>query len=164
MTPEDLKNHKTLPKKLKKIPVFNPLKRNKLPKSFNKIGGPRIHATEMLEVSDTHVVFMYWRDGEIFTDRSFYAFLFCRLGDGSLSPLFEFHWHPSHKPFHCMTPCKTTNNYTNRTLPGAPELKLKTEKLDPKFLEDRNKLIITFCKACGVSSPDTDPSSRHIWA
>ena len=163
MTPEELKKHKLLRKQLKRTPEFGPLKRNKLPKPFNKLGGPRIQSTGMLDVSDNHVVFMYWRDGSIFTDRSFYGYLFCRLSNGSLNPLFEFHWHPSHKGFHCKTPCQTTNNYTDRTLPGAHELKLKTKQLDPKDNQDRNELIITFCNACGVSLPDNDPLSKTLW-
>lgn len=164
MIPRDLKAHKTASKHLKEIPVFKPQKRNKLPKPLKGLGGPRIHSTGMIDVSDDHVAIMYWRDGPIITDRSFYAHLFCRLGSGDLSPIFEFHWHPSHKGFHCKMPCRTTSDYTNRLLPGAPELALKTSHdTDPSIQEDRHKLIIIFCELCGIALPDSDPKSKTLW-
>ncbi len=164
MTPSELKLHKMAPKQLKEIPVFKPQKRNKLPKPFKTLGGPRIESTGMLNVSDTHIAFMYWRDGQIFTDRSFYAFLFCKLANGSISPLFEFHWHPSHKGFHCKTPCKTAENYTDRVLRIAPELSITTQnELDPKNLDDRLKLVIKFCNACGIALPDKDDNTQRLW-
>ena len=164
MTPKELIAHKTAPKHLDAIPVFKLQKRNKLPKPLKEVGGPRIESTGMINVSDNHVAIMYWRDGEIFTDRSFYGHLFCRLSNGSLSPVFEFHWHPSHKGIHCKTPCRTTNNYTDRMLPGAPELSLKTERnLDPRIPDDRLKLVMDFCRSCGISLPDSDPMSKSLW-
>lgn len=164
MTPKELKAHKDAPKQLKEMPVFGPQRRNKLPKPFKGIGGPRVQSTGFLEVSADHSVLMFWRDGQILTDRSFYGHLFCRLSDGSLSPLFEFHWHPSHKGLHCKMPCKTTLNYTNRMLPGAPELSLKLKKdLDPKIVKDRQALVMYFCTACGISLPDNDPNTNTLW-
>lgn len=164
MTPSDLKAHKSAHKQLATIPVFKPQKRNKLPKPFKGLGGPRIQSTGMIDVSDDHVVFMFWRDGEILTDRSFYAYLFCRLANGGLSPLLEFHWHPSHKGFHCKTPCKTTNDYTNRMLPGASELALKTKpNTDPRKDDDRFALVIRFCELCGISLPTNDAQSQTLW-
>jgi len=164
MTPYDLKSHKTATKRLKEIPVFKPQKRNKLPKPFKSLGGSRIESTGLIDVSDDHVAMMYWRDGPILSDRSFYAHLFCRLASGSLSPIFEFHWHPSHKGFHCKLPCLTSNDYTDRMLPGAPELALKTQyHIDPKELGDRLKLIVYFCRLCGISLPDNDPDTKLLW-
>jgi len=164
MTPRDLKAHKEAAKHLREIPVFKPQKRNKLPKPFKGLGGPRIEATGMLDVSADHVALMYWRDGPILTDRAFYGHLFCRLANNSLSPIFEFHWHPSHKGFHCKTPCHTTNDYSDRTLPGAPELAIKTNPtLDPKRSDDRLKLVISFCAACGISLPDSDAKTKQLW-
>lgn len=164
MTPSELKMHKMAIKQLKEIPVFKPLKRNKLPRPFKTLGGPRIESTGMIEVSDTHVVFMYWRDGQIFTDRSFFAFLFCKLANGSISPLFEFHWHPNHKGFHCKTPCDTVENYTDRVLRIAPELSINTDyALDPKKLDDRLKLVVKFCNACGITLPDKDNDTQRLW-
>ena len=164
MTPRELKAHKTARKHLKEIPVFKPQKRNKLPKPFKNFGGPRIESTGMIDVSPDHVAFMYWRDGQILTDRSFYGYLFCRLANGSLSPVFEFHWHPSHKGFHCKTPCRTNYDYTDRMLPGAPELSLKTKyDTDPKIHEDRLMLMINFCLLCGISLPDNNPNSKSLW-
>lgn len=164
MTPRELKAHKTAPKLLNEIPAFKPQKRNKLPKPLKGLGGPRIESTGMMSVSDHHVALMYWRDGPILTDRAFYGYLFCRLANESLSPIFEFHWHPSHKGFHCKTPCRTSSNFTDRMLPGAPELSLKTNpKIDPKIPSDRLKLVIEFCRSCGISLPDDDTSSHSLW-
>lgn len=163
MNPRDLRAHKKAPKRLESTPVFKSQARKKLPKPFHKLGGPRIESTGMIDVSADHVVFMYWRDGPILTDRSFYAYLFCRLANKSLSPLFEFHWHPSHKGFHCKTPCRTVNDYTNSVLSGAPELALKpTRQLDPKIYDDRMRLVIDFCKWCGISLPDNDAKSQSL--
>lgn len=164
MTPKELKAHKIAHKQLVTTPVFAPLKRNKLPKPLKGIGGPRIQSTGILDVSSDHSVVMYWRDGQILTDRSFYGHLFCKLADGNLSPLFEFHWHPCHKGLHCKMPCKTVLNYTNRMLPGAPELSLKLKQsLDPKIPADRQKLVIYFCKSCGILLPDSDPITKTLW-
>lgn len=164
MTPHDLKTHKETAKQLKEVPVFKPQKRNKLPRPFNKMGGDRIHSTGMMDVSSDHVAFMYWRNGEILSDRSFYGHLLCRLGNGSLSPIFEFHWHPNHKGVHCLTPCKTDNDYTDRNLKQAPELAIKTEKqFDPLIADDLNKLVILFCKSCGISLPTKDSNTEQLW-
>lgn len=163
MTPKELKDHKLVAKQLSGVPVFKALKRGKLPKPLHQLGGPRVRSTGMLEVSADHVVVMYWRDGAIFTDRSFYGYLFCRLRDGGLSPIFEFHWHPSHKGFHCKMPCKTTPNYTNRMLPGAPELALRTKRLDPKNEQDLVQLVHAFCMWCGISPPDEQPELEQLW-
>lgn len=164
MKPIELKEHKVAQKHLPSIPIFKSHKRKKLPEPFKRLGGKRIFSTELIDVSSDHVILMYWRDGEILTDRSFYAHLFCRLENGSLSPLFEFHWHPSHKGFHCKTPCNTTYDYTNRMLPGAKELSLKTDsRPDPKRAEDLSLLIMKFCHLCGISLPNSDEESRTLW-
>jgi hypothetical protein len=164
MTPSDLKAHKLAIKQLPAIPNFSPQKRNKLPKPFRKLGGPRIESTGLLNVSSTHVAIMYWRDGAILSDRSFYGHLFCRLANGDLSPIFEFHWHPSHKGFHCKVPCKTDTNYTNRTLPNAPELRINTDyKLDPKNPNDRLKLVMIFCDSCGILLPADESNAMSLW-
>lgn len=164
MTPRELKAHKMAHKHLKEVPVFTAQKRGRLPKPFKGLGGSRIESTGMLNVSSDHIAFMYWRDGTILTDRSFYAYLFCRLANGDISPLFEFHWHPSHKGFHCKTPCRTASNFANRTLPGAPELALKTKPtLDPKSPTDRLELVMAFCQSCGISLPDLDPDTLSLW-
>lgn len=155
MTPRNLRSHKKAEKQFPTDPVFKSLKRGKLPRPFARLGGPRIHSTGMVDVSKDHVAMMYWRDGEIMTDRSFYGHLFCRLASGSLSPIYEFHWHPSHKGFHCKTPCATVSNYTDRTLPGAPELGIKTQvDADPKNPLHLKQLVEIFCKTCGISLPN----------
>ena len=157
MTPRDLANHKAAAKRLKETPAFKPLKRGKLPKPFHRLGGARLFATDLIEVSSTHVAVFIWRDGEILTDRAFFGYLFCRLPADALYPLFEFHWHPSHKGLHAKLPCRTESDYTNRQLPGAPELALTTYgKLDPRVEVDRLRLISAFCDACGITLGDAD--------
>lgn len=152
MTPKELASHKAALKRLADMPAFKPLKRGKLPKPLHKMGGPRIQASEMLHVSDSHRVVFLWRDGELRTDSKFFAFLFCVMGDGELSPLFELHFHPSHKGVHAKLPCNTEPNYSSRLLPGAPELSLSgSDDLDPRLIEDRSSLIERFCAACGIA-------------
>ena len=163
MTPKDLRAHKLLPKQLRSSPEFKLQKRGKLPKPFNRLGGSRIYTTGMLDVSDNHVVLMCWKDGEIQTDSAFFGYLHYRLANGDLSPLFEFHWHPSHKGFHCKTPCKTEINHTNRFLTMAREIKMQTKNLDPRIHEDRLELILIFCDACGISPPDNNPTTESLF-
>lgn len=168
MTPREIYAHKLAAKQLAATPVFKPQKRGKLPRPFKQLGGERIHCTGLLEVSDSHLAIMYWRDGDILTDRAFMGHLFCKLANGSISPIFEFHWHPSHKGFHCKTPCKTEYNYTDRMLPGAPEINLKTHPdTDPKKPLELMKLVYIFCKTCGISLPKSEsddvPKTMPLW-
>lgn len=165
MTKLELKAHKDEIKKLPVKPIFKQLKRKKLPKPFDKVGGANIFSTDLMPVSEQHVVVMLWKDGQVFTDRQFYAYLFYKSEHNDLIPLFEFHWHPSHKGFHCKLPCSTSSDYKNRLLPGAPELALKTqEDLDPKEDEGRAKLILEFCKLCKISLPSSDSQPQlDLW-
>ncbi len=153
MTPKELATHKAASKRLAVLPDFKVMKRGKLPKPLHKMGGARIQATDLLNVSDSHRVFFAWRDGEIRTDSAFYAYLFCVLGDGALYPLFILHLHPSHKDVHAKLPCNTENDYTSRDLPGAPELAMSASRsnLDPRQTSDRHHLIECFCTACGIT-------------
>lgn len=154
MTPQDLADHKAAPKRLASAPTFHKAKVGpKLPKPFHTMRGPRLYATGELEVSDSHCVFFFWRDGELLTDRAFFAWLMCKLAGGQLYPLFELHYHPSHKGLHAKLPCNTTIDYTARQLPQAPELQLKTQRAyDPANPEDRLVLINQFCQACGIQT------------
>ena len=152
MTPAELAQHKTAPKRLASAPSFTKLKRGKLPKPFNKMGGDRFHSSGALPVSDIHRIFAFWRDGETLTDRAFFAWLMCELGNGDLYPLFEFHYHPSHKGVHGKLPCNTELNYANRQLPQAPELRLNCQgETDPATVEGRLHLMDRFCRACGIA-------------
>lgn len=152
MTPNELIGHKTASKRLKVLPVFSKAKSVKLPRPFDKMRSPRLYASGELPVSDTHRVFMFWRDGELRTDSAFFAWLMCELQDGRLSPLLEFHYHPSHKGAHIKTPCKTALDYTNRQLPQAPELNVKlAADIDPRTDAGRSVLIARFCEACGIA-------------
>lgn len=162
MKPHDLKLHKNSKKQLQVVPEFKT--RKNLARPFHKLKGPRIQSTGFIEVSNEYVAFMYWRDGQILTDRSFFGYLFSRLDTNNLYPVFEFHWHPSHKGVHCKMPCLTDSDYTNRHLPGAPELALKTKKLyDPKDSTDLDALVILFCKSCGISLPSNDTNTAQLW-
>ena len=152
MTPKELATHKAAVKRLVGLPSFKSIKRGKLPKPLHKLGGPRLQATELLEVSDSHRAVFFLRDGELRTDCAFLAYLFCVLSDGGLYPLFEMHFHPSHKGVHAKLPCNTELNFASRLLPGAPELALSGgNTLDPRVDEDRRFLIGRFCDACGVA-------------
>jgi hypothetical protein len=159
MTPKELAAHKAVRKTLTAIPEFGPMKKGKLPKPFNKIGGSRLQCSKLIPVSDDHQAFFMWKNGETLADTSFFGYLMCKLPADSLGPVFEFHWHPSHKGIHCKLPCRTELDYTNRLLVKAPELALSgSTTLDPRNDLDRQKLITLFCDACGItlnSAPDT---------
>lgn len=164
MTPQDLRAHKGAPKALGQIPSFKPIKKGTLPAPFNRHKSKRLQSTGMIEVSSEYAAIFIWRDGPILTDRSFYGHLFEKHKNGKLNPVFEFHWHPNHRGFHCKLPCRTNQDYTDRLLPGAPELAIKTNSsLDPGSQSDRNKLIELFCKSCGISLPSSDPKSMPLF-
>lgn len=151
MDPRQLKVQKAQPKRLQSTPSFKTLKKGKLPKPLAKLGGPRLSATDPIEVSPNHLVVFVWKDGEILTDRAFYGWLFKKVGTDNLYPLMTMHWHPCHKGLHIKVPCKTTLDYTNRDLPGAPELDIHTAMTyDPKSENDRLALMDAFCRAAGI--------------
>lgn len=159
MKPTELARHKAEPKRLAVWPVFHKTKSgSKLPKPFDKMRGQKLFATGALTVSNTHQVFFFWRDGDLLSDSKFFGWLMYVLNNGALSPLFEFHYHPSHKGVHAKLPCNTALDYTERQLPQAPELALKTSgDLDPRTEEGRLKLIYQFCVACGIQQgPEGD--------
>ena len=152
MTPKELAIHKAAPKRLSELPSFRSVKRGKFPKPLHKMGGPRLQATDLVEVSENHRVVFIWRDGELRTDSAFLAYLFCETEDGALYPLFEMHCHPSHKGVHAKLPCDTELNFASRLLPGAPELALSgRDDIDPRMDVDRRSLVVRFCKACGIT-------------
>ena len=152
MTPAELAQHKAAPKRLARTLAFKPMKRGKWPKPFHKMNSPRVRATEVTAVSDTHRVMFLWRDGELKTDSVFLAWLFCELDEEVLFPLFEMHFHPSHKGLHAKLPCKTDTNYEGRQLVQAPELTLSSiDGLEPLSEADRQQLINRFCQACGIT-------------
>ena len=164
MNKRSLAEHKAACKNLADWPEFKPLKKNKRPKPFNRMGGSRVHATELIDVSDTHCVFLLWRDGEVLTDTSFYGYMMCKLGTGHLSPILEFHWHPSHKEAHVKLPCGTTQDYTDRGLPGAPELQVKLRApFDPRSQAGREALICTFCTLSGIALGGREPGQGDLW-
>lgn len=155
MEPKELQNHKRHPKAISEYPAFYPLSRknNKLPKPLDRLGRRKdAHGSGIIRVSDSHVAFFLYREGEILTDRAFYGYLFCELQDETLYTLYEFHWHPSHKGIHCKLPCRTSTDYAGRLLVQAPELQItKTSALDPSRDSDRKLLVEMFCEKCGIA-------------
>lgn len=153
MTPKELNNHKKYPKALANWPSYKPLKKGKLPRPFAKIGGGLLQCSGLLRVSDIHRLVFIVKTGEVFTDCHFYAHLLYETDRGDLFPLFEFHWHPNHKGFHCKTPCRASIDYTNRMLPGARELAMTTKMWDPRKARDLTNLMTVVCQTCGVETP-----------
>jgi hypothetical protein len=147
------------------MPGFKKLVKNKLPKPFNKIGRLGSQATDLISVSDEHQAIFMWHDGPERTDRSFYAYLLCILQNGDLSPLFELHYHPSHKGLHCKMPCRTTIDFRNRLLSRAPELSLKTcREFDPALEHDRAELIKIFCETVGIVTSIRINHQGDLWS
>lgn len=160
MHAKELRRQRLEPKRLATIPQFKQITKNgSYPAPFNRLRNKRVYATGFVDVSSDHQIFMLWRDGDLLFDRVFYAHLYRKVSGGGRYPLFEFHWHPSHKGFHCKVPCRTSQDYTNRHLPQAPELNLKTTRLDPKIGTELHKLVAVFCKRCGI---ELDPPPLAI--
>lgn len=129
---------------------FRPCRRGSLPKPLDKIGGPRISATKVIQVSrDLCIVFLA-RTGETLDRRAFYGYLFQETHRGLL-PLAILHYHPSHKGLHMLLNCEMNRDYTQRQLPGAPELAIKTPAgLDPTNARDQVHLVNIFCDRVGI--------------
>lgn len=144
--------HKEARKVLGVAPVFSSMKRGKLPKPLDRVGGPQVQMTSLISVATGYSVWFMWKNGDTLVQTAFYGYLFHHVGPGNLYPLCHFHWHPSHKPIHFKSPCDSDLNYTNRSLPGARELSIKSPKVafDPRIDQDRLRLIEVFCKTCGI--------------
>ena len=155
MTPQELQGHKEAAKKLRAVPVFRSMKQSsRLPKPFDRMKG-RLHTSGEITVGEAYKVFIFWRDGEELSDSAFMAWLMFVTRSGSLIPLFEFHYHPSHKGVHAKLPCRTELDYAGRQLPAAPEFNLKTQSgVDPRSDEGRLQLLHQFCVACGIEMND----------
>jgi hypothetical protein len=158
MTPQELAKHKQAPKRLAALPAFKSLKKSsKNPKPFHKMGGARFQWSEVVAVSDIHRIVFIWRDGELRTDASFFAYLFLATQNNELYPLTEFHFHPSHKGGHMKVPCETIYEYEGRFLKGAPELQISgLEMLDPRLEKHQSILIDRFCRAVGIKTGKDD--------
>lgn len=155
MEPRALRDHKAAQKTMESIPEFRPLskKNNQLPRPLDGLGRRKnAFATELISLSSSYRALFLYRDGEILTDKAFYGYLFACQEGGVLYPLYELHWHPSHKGLHCNLPCNTVLNYSGRLLVQAPELSLKMSRpYDPAQQGDREILIREFCRLCGVT-------------
>lgn len=156
MNRAELKALKCRPKRLRAV-SFKPLRRRQLPKPLQQLGGPRLSHSGLLEVADDLCVLFLVRSGETRVRRAFFGYLFQQTQRGLL-PLLILHYHPSHKDVHVLVNCKTTRDYTERQLPGAPELALHAPTaLDPENQQDRNQLISLFCERCGIRiAPDDE--------
>lgn len=159
-----LREHKRATKLLPGVPAFRPLKRKKLPRPFDRSGGPRVSSTELLPLGQGYEVLFIQRDGPLLTDSAFYGYLLKVTAAADREPLFEFHWHPSHKGFHCMLPCGQDVDFTNRRLSSTPELNMRTSPLDPRRPHDRVQLVRLFCNACGIKivDPNGDPAQCEL--
>jgi hypothetical protein len=149
MDEKQLLEHKRSSKRLSKQPLFKPLKRRTLPKPLHQVGGPRLHGTAMLPVGGNYEVCFIWRDGPLLADTAFYGWLFTCESKGRY-PLASLHYHPSHKPVHLLTPCRVDRDLTDRQLPGAMEFDISEENFDPRQEGDRLKMVVLFCKRCGI--------------
>lgn len=147
---------KRQPKRLRAV-AFTSLRKRHLPRPFDKLGGPRLQHSGLIDVSETLAVLFLVRDGESPERRAFYGYLVQRTLDGLL-PLVILHYHPSHKGVHILVNCDTSQDYTSRQLPGAPELTLRTpDSIDPGTQAGRLRLINLFCERCGVRiAPDDE--------
>ncbi|MDM0024109.1 hypothetical protein [Variovorax saccharolyticus] len=152
MERSELLAHKRAAKHLSKMPEFKAAKKGRLPAPYDRFKSKRLSITDITPVGEDYSVVFMWRNGDLLTDTVFYAHLLQRLPGGRFYPLFEFHWHPSHKGFHCVTPCRTSLDYTGRMLSGgAPELAMETDpSADPRTERGREKLVTVFCSACNI--------------
>lgn len=158
-----LKEHKKAAKLLEKVPMFRPVRRGRLQRPFHRLGGPSVLVSGVIPVAPDYVVLLFYKDGNILTDTHFYGYLLYRAAPNDLYPLFEFHWHPGHKGFHCKTPCQDERDFTNRTLPGVVELSMKTQQLDPRTDAHRTELIRIFCSACGIRLGWESVNQGELW-
>jgi hypothetical protein len=126
------------------------------------MGGPRLTTTGLLRVGPDYWAIFFARDGATLTDTVFLGYLMYELRSNELSPLFEFHWHPGHKGFHCKTPCRDDRDFTGRQLPGVLELAMNTRPLDPRLDDHRQELVAVFCRARGIGLGWQDQRQRLL--
>jgi hypothetical protein len=127
------------------------------PQPFDKMGGARLQSSGLVDVSSDLTAVFLVRDGDTLDRRAFFGHLMQRTSAG-LVPITILHYHPSHKGLHLRVNCGSLQDYTERLLPGAPELALATPQgLDPASDWDRKRLVVEFCRRCGIRiAPDDD--------
>ena len=162
MEARQLRVHKDASKVLARPPVFKPVKRGKLPRPFHRMGGTRLTSTGMVKLALDYWTIFFVRDGSALSDTAFLGYLMYELPSQELTPLFELHWHPGHKGFHCKTPCRDSRDFAGRQLPGVRELSMKTLPLDPRVEAHRQELIAVFCGACGIGLGWLDSKQRRL--
>jgi len=138
--------------------VLGPLhQRMPAPQPFDKMGGARLQSSGLVDVSSDLTAVFLVRDGDTLDRRAFFGHLMQRTSAG-LVPITILHYHPSHKGLHLRVNCGSLQDYTERLLPGAPELALATPQgLDPASDWDRKRLVVEFCRRCGIRiAPDDD--------
>lgn len=156
MRRHELVKIKRAEKKLRGV-VFRPFRKGMLPRPFDKIGGPRLQGSGLVDIGEAMAVLFYWRDGGALERRAFYGHLL-RTTAAGLMPLAIMHYHPSHKGIHLVTNCEMNRDYTGRLLPGAAELAIETPVgLDPAVEVGRLRLVNIFCERCGIRlAPDDE--------
>lgn len=134
---------------------FRSLRRGKLPRPFDKLGGPRLTSSGLIEVAAGLSVLFLVRDGDAPERRAFFGHLM-QHSAGGLVPLVIMHYHPSHKGIHLLANCEVARDFTERLLPGAPELALRTPGgIDLASEQGRLRLVNEFCVRCGIRiAPD----------
>lgn len=85
MDKRELQQHKKASKILTMAPEFKNIRRKKLPRPFQQLGGDRIYGTPFIDVSDDHVLFCFFRDGETLQDSAFYGHFLCKVKGGVVS-------------------------------------------------------------------------------
>lgn len=162
MEPRELRSHKLADKSLPRPAAFRPVQRGKLPRPFHRMGGLRLLSSGMIDVSPQHTAIFFARNGDTLADAAFLGYLMHRSPANQLAPLFEFHWHPAHKGFHCRMPCRDARDFTGRQLAGTRELSMKTRLLDPRVDAHRNELVAILCRACGIQLAWPDASQHSL--
>lgn len=162
----ELRDHKKAPKSLAGKITWSPLKKGVLPNQYKTLGRrPRVSCSGIREVSSRHGVLFLWKDGDILTDSAFYGYFIEILPADKMRTILEFHWHPDHKGYHCVVPCNSDSDFTDRMLRNCHELNLKQSTiLDPRDDKDRHVLINQFCEIVGIQLQSDHPSSQNrLW-
>lgn len=155
MEPQRLRAAQRAPKVIRQV-TFRPLKRGKLPRPFDKTGGPRLSYAGPLALGAGYSALFLVRSGATRERRAFYGYLLQDQPGADWVPLAALHYHPSHKGLHLVVNCGDLPDFTGRLLPGAPELALRTARAyDPDDAQGRLQLIQVFCDRLNIRlAPD----------
>lgn len=148
---KELKNIKSIKKRLEFID-FKPLpKRNTLPAPLNKICGSKIKASDLTEIGNNYKTFFLWKTADILEKRALYGHLFYSTQRG-LIPIARLDYHCSHKGLHIILNCEDERDLIGRALPGCKEFNLNLNKIiDPDNKVDRQRFISIFCEKLNIT-------------